>query len=167
MQVHVRTNLVPSKSSGNRSGAAGQSHPPSIWSDCGRLFLCHVEIPPVGGWRNTVSVVWENRCTKNRLSTNNTAISTVSDRRYSLPYNKQMNAIAPRSVRMRPRSRSRTISVGLRTEQNWQAPGLAQTKSCPLPLIKVLARLLTRSRVPLVPRVPPFPSFPQRAPAFQ
>ena len=76
------------------------------------------------------------------------------NRRYSQRYRKQMVAIALRGGRMAPSSRSRTIPVGLRIAHN----GLAQTISMPILLIKVLARLLSRSRVLLV---PPFPAFPQ------
>ena len=36
VQVRVLPNFAPSKSAGDRSGAADEGHPPSIWSDCGR-----------------------------------------------------------------------------------------------------------------------------------
>ena len=81
------------------------------------------------------------RYAKNRLATNDTAISTVSDRRFFYITKKQKDAIAPNRRQMAPSSRPRTISCGLGRNKIGEQSDLHRLYPKSIPLIKVLARL--------------------------
>ena len=141
----MRTNLVPSKSAGDRSGAAPGTDPPSIWSRCGRSGGGRGD----GGTCDSILLgghPWEN------FSHHKITLFSIPQRGIPPLPNKPMDAISPRRRRI-PSGAARE-----RSSHVLDSTKLVRKRTCTdsthqIPLIKVLPGFFKS-------RVPPFPSFP-------